>query len=142
MALRRSIVAAAMVAVSVLGLTVPAAARFTDGSTVGTNTLGTGQVNQPNLTSAVAALVLVCRITLTWTPPTTGVAPDGYDVYRSTTNGGPYALIMHVGNVTTTTDTNLNPSTTYHYVLKSSRSSWRSVNSNQRSATSALLLCL
>ncbi len=142
MALRRSLVATAMVAVSVVGLTVPAAARFTEGSTVGTNTLGTGQVNPPNLTSAVADLLLICKITLTWTAPVTGVAPDGYDVYRSTTNGGPYSFVKHVGNVTTTTDTSLNPSTTYYYVLKASRSSWRSVNSNQRSAASAFLLCL
>ena len=142
MALRRSIVAAAMVAVSVLGLTVPAAARFTDGSLVGTNTIGTGQVNPPNLISAVAAPLLVCQITLTWAAPATGVAPDGYDVYRSTTSGGPYSFIKHVGIVTTTIDTSLSPSTTYHYVLKSSRSSWTSVNSIQRSATSAFLLCL
>ncbi len=141
-ALRRSATAAVLVAVSVGGLTVPAAARFTDGSAVGTNTIGTGQVNPPNLTSAVADLILICKITLTWTAPATGVAPDGYDIYRSTTNGGPYSLVKHVGTVTTTTDTALAPSTTYFYVLKSSRSSWRSINSNQRSATSAFLLCL
>ena len=118
----------------------PAAGVFVETSAVSSNAFATSSVNPPDLTSAVGGSTLLnCRVTLNWTAPVTGLAPDGYDIYRSTTNGGPYSLVQHVGVSTSFVDNGLGVNTTYYYVLQSSRSSWRSVNSNQRSATTPLL---
>jgi signal peptidase len=140
---RRGLATAFVVLFVVLGMSAPATARFTDSNGVGANALTAGNVNPPTNVDATAALLLICQITLTWTPPATGVAPDGYDIYRSV-SGGPYTLRKHVGNVTTTTDNKpgLNASTTYSYRLRSTRSSWMSVDSTSDSATTPFLLCL
>ncbi|MEX0875379.1 MAG: signal peptidase I [Actinomycetota bacterium] len=139
----RALATALVMLFVVLGMSAPATARFTDSNGVGANALTAGNVNPPTNVDATAALLLICQITLTWTPPATGVAPDGYDIYRSA-SGGPYTFRKHVGNVTTTTDNkpNLNASTTYSYRLRSTRSSWMSVDSTADSATTPFLLCL
>lgn len=125
---------ATLVMVAALAVATPAAAIFTDTATNSDNVLTTGKVDPPTLDVATADLVL-CQITLLWTAPLTGLVPDGYDVYRATTSGGPYGFVKHVGVLTTTIDTGLSPNTTYFYVLKSSLEGWTSVNSNQKSAT-------
>lgn len=126
------------VALVVALLSAPALGAFTDTASVGSNVLSSGTVTPPTLDSATAD-ALICRIALTWTAPSTGLSPDGYDVYRSTTSGGPYGFVKHVGTVTSTTDTGLAGNTTYHYVLRTTRAGWTSVDSNQRSAKTALL---
>ncbi len=121
-----------------VALTVPASALLARTFPVGENTFTTTTVQPPTVTGATAD-ALLCTITLTWTAPSSGVAPDGYDLYRGTASGGPYTFVKHVGVVTTTTDTGLAANRTYYYVLQSTRHSWRSGNSNEGSAKTALL---
>jgi fibronectin type 3 domain-containing protein len=55
------------------------------------------------------------KATLTWNASTsTGVV--GYKVYRSTVNGGPYTIINTLPSLTYT-DHQVNPGTTYYYVV-------------------------
>jgi hypothetical protein len=68
---------------------------------------------------------------------------DGYEVFRSTTDGGPYASVGTVsGRATTTcTDTTATSLTTYYFVVQSTKHLWRSVDSAQAAATVPLSLC-
>ena len=134
--------AAYIVVLVMLGLAFAGRAegQFIDSVSIGANDFVTSYVDAPNLTSATyTGSLLNCKITLSWTAPATALAPDGYDILRSTANGGPYSLVTHVGTVTSYTDTGLAVSTTYYYVLQSTRSSWRNENSNQQSASTPLL---
>lgn len=134
----RRLVVFLVVLLLVASSAVPATALFTRTHTLGDNTLTTTSVDPPTLDNATADSLL-CEITLGWTPPGTGATPDGYDIYRSTSSGGSYDFIDHVGTVTSFTDSGLAGDTTYYYVLQSTRDAWRSVDSNERSATTALL---
>lgn len=127
--------------VLVVVLAVPATALLTQGHPVGGNTFTTTTVDPPTLDDATAS-TLLCQIRLEWTPPGTGAAPDGYDIYRSTTSGGSYTFLDHVGTGTSYADASVVASTTYHYVVESTRDSWRSVASNEESATAPFLLCI
>ena len=92
----------------------------------------------PTLNSATRR-VGVCGVTLSWTAPALGLGPSSYDVYRSTTSGGPYSLVTNVpGSQTTVTDGTVAANTTYYYVMKSGFGSWRSANSNQRSVATGV----
>ena len=76
-------------------------------------------------------------VNLTWTPTVDAYA-SGYEVYRTTTSGSGYALVATVtpGSASSTTDS---PGIgLFYYVLRSSFQNWRSVNSNETSATVAL----
>jgi signal peptidase len=126
------------VAAVTMALAGPTAALFTDTVPVGSNTFSSGQVDPPTLTNLTAGL-LPCTLVLTWTAPSTGLTPDGYDVLRATTSGGPYSLVTHVGAVTTLLDTSLGANTTYFYVVQSTLQQWKSGGSNQLSATTALV---
>jgi hypothetical protein len=71
------------------------------------------------------------QINLSWT----GVSgATGYNVYRSTTSGGPYTLVGSTAG-TTFSNTGLSCNTTYHYVVRATNSCGESGNSNQASAT-------
>ncbi|MGH2727903.1 MAG: hypothetical protein ACRDKS_13105 [Actinomycetota bacterium] len=117
-------------------------AFFTDSAPVGGNSFATATLQPPTGLAATASCqgLFTAKIVLSWTSASLA---DGYDVYRSTTNGGPYSNIAHVtgGSTTTYTNTNLNTGTTYYYVLRSTRNSWTSVNSSQAQATTPVL-CL
>ncbi len=123
---------------------IPTHALYTDAATLGANTFTTATLQPPTDLSATASCAgaLQAKITLSWTA-TTSTFADGYDVYRSTTDGGPYTLIDHVDGLTTTetVDNGLSTGTTYHYVLQSTAQGWVSVNSTQASATTPVL-CL
>ena len=120
------------------------AAVFTDAPGVGSNALSTATLQPPTGLSATAGCQnFAPKITLNWTAASSTFA-DGYDVYRSTTNGGPYTLRAHVTGRTTTTYTDtsgLSLNTTYYYVLQSTANNWTSANSAQASAKTALI-CL
>lgn len=135
---RRRAAAVVTAAIVLVGMGGPAAGRFTDPTSVGANALAAGSLAPPTANSA--SVGLLCSITVTWSAPATGLVPTGYDLYRSTTSGGPYTFIKHVGAVTSTTDTGA-ILTTYHYVLRSTRgTAWTSGNSNQRSVSTGLCL--
>lgn len=75
---------------------------------------------------------------------TSSLFADGYELFRSTTDGGPYSSIGNVSGRTnvTYTDTTVTFSTTYHYVVRATRNLWRSADSNQTSITTPTALCV
>jgi hypothetical protein len=119
-------------------------ALFTDAPGVGSNAFSTATLQPPTgLSAAAGCQFLAPRITLTWTA-TSSTFADGYDVYRSTTSGGPYSSIAHVTGRTTASyvdASGLSLNTTYYYVLRSTAHSWSSANSTQTSAKTPLI-CL
>lgn len=60
-------------------------------------------------------------------------AATGYNLMRSTTNGGPYSIITSLG-ATNYSDNSVNPGTIYYYVVSATNSSGSSANSVQASA--------
>ena len=95
-------------------------------------------------TATCPAGVLHCS-NLSWTAPTAGGAPTGYNVYRSTTSGGCSAVTApscsKVGstsaNVLSFTDSPLSATTTYFWVVTAFNSSGESTPSNEVTATTA-----
>lgn len=83
------------------------------------------------------------NVMLTWTA-TSSVWADGYQIFRSATNGGPYSSVGPVsGRATTTfTDSSVSFSTTYYYVIQATKNNWRSVNSTQVTFTTPTVLCV
>jgi hypothetical protein len=76
------------------------------------------------------------KIKLTWTQSTSPNITTN-KVYRSTTNGGPYALVTSIAATTTHTDSGLTSGTTYYYVVTAvDGNAVESPYSNQASATS------
>lgn len=122
----------------VIGIAVPAYAGF--GSSVGvtSNSFSTATLEAPTGLSASASCdgVSTAKITLSWTTTSSAFA-DGYDIYRSSADGGPFTKIDHVTGrtITTQTDLRLATSTSYYYVLQSTVINWTSTNSNQAQAT-------
>jgi fibronectin type 3 domain-containing protein len=74
-------------------------------------------------------------IDLTWTPSTSSDVVQQW-VYRSTTSGGPYALVRTFVDRTTSayTDTGLVNGTTYYYIVQAFDGTWGSPSSNEASA--------
>jgi fibronectin type 3 domain-containing protein len=73
------------------------------------------------------------KVKLSWTQSTSpGVTQN--KIYRSTTNGGPYAVIASIGANTTYTDTQVTGGTTYYYVVTAVSGNGESAPSNQDSA--------
>ena len=97
------------------------------------------------MTSAAGACapVLSVEVTVTWTA-TSSTFADGYEVFRSSTSGGPYSLVGTVSGRTTTsfTDTGVTFLTTYHYVVRATRNLWRSIDSAQASFTTPTPVCV
>src|SRR5207247_1476425 len=63
----------------------------------------------------------------------------GYEVLRSTTAGGPYALLARLTGTTVYTDTSVAEGATYYYVVRALDTSFnRSPNSSEVSAVAAL----
>jgi hypothetical protein len=120
-------------------------ARFTDAPMLGANDFTSATLHPPTGLGATAGCQLLApRITLTWTA-TTSTFASGYDIYRSTTNGGPYSLLTHLDGPSTTTyvDTgSLSLNTWYYYVLRSAAHSWTSVSSSQAGANTPGLCLL
>jgi len=92
----------------------------------------------PNPPASLAATPGNAQVILTW-PISTGA--DHYNVWRGTTNGGPYPTqITPLSGITTTscTDTGLTNGTTYYYVVTATNAGGTSGYSPQASATPAM----
>lgn len=122
-----SLVLAAVVMAAVA--TPVSLARFTDTAAIG-GSAGADTLAPPTALVATGG----ATVTLGWTPTVDAYA-SGYGVYRSATNGGPYALVSSVtpGSAAATADSPGNG--TWYYVLRSTFQSWSSVNSVQASAS-------
>jgi hypothetical protein len=117
----------------VVGSTEVSLARLSDTATA-TRSLATDTLAPPTSLGATGGT----SVALAWTA-TVDTYAAGYDVLRGTANGGPYSVVSSVSprTVVATADS---PGTsgTYFYVLRSTFQNWRSVNSNQASATVTL----
>lgn len=82
-------------------------------------------------------------IVLNWTASTT-LAVTGYEILRATASAGPYSPVGTVSGrtVETYTDTPLSFATTYHYVLRSIKENWRSIETAPVSRTTRSSNCL
>jgi hypothetical protein len=74
------------------------------------------------------------KIDIVWTPVD---GADSYNVYRSTSQGGPYQLIAegHVTDYAVYADFGLTNDVTYYYVVRSVTNGEQSLDSNEASAT-------
>ena len=73
------------------------------------------------------------KVKLSWTQSTSqGVTQN--KIYRSTTDGGPYAVIASIGANTSYTDTQVTGGTTYYYVVTAVSGNGESAPSNQNLA--------
>lgn len=113
-------------------------ARMSGNTTNAGNSAGADALAAPSGLSA-SPQTLVCRINLSWTATSTTWA-SGHKVYRSTSSGGPFALIATVSPRTTTTyadqDATLSAGVTYYYQIRAyySTTTWLSAWSNTASA--------
>jgi len=86
----------------------------------------------PAAPTGVAAVAGNAQIQLNWN---TAAGATGYNVKRSTTNGGPYANVATAVSATTFTNTGLANGTTYYYVVTAVNASGESAVSTQATAT-------
>jgi hypothetical protein len=124
---------ALLVAILVAGATAQRTlARFTD-SDASTRSISTDTLSPPTNLAATGGLAA----SLTWVASVDAYAA-GYEIWRSTTSGSGYGLVGTVtpGSAASATDS---PGVgVFYYVLRSYFQNWRSINSNQTSATISL----
>lgn len=106
--------------------------------------LVTTNIQAPWIVSLVAPTGLTAtpgnnQVTLDWTASQIATS---YDVMRSTTNGGPYAMIASDVLLPNYNDNGLTGGTTYYYVVSSVSALGQSPNSTQVSATPASQILL
>ena len=107
------------------------------GYTYSINTNTAGQVNllvippPPGIPTNLVASPTNLAINLTWSTPTNAA---GYNLRRSTTNGGTYFIIANVA-ATNYSDTALTNAVKYYYVVSATNAGAESANSAQASAT-------
>jgi len=91
---------------------------------------GSPKPDAPNTLTAVPATQ--SSVKLTWKQ---GAGETGFEVYRSTTTGGPYKfVILLAANATTYTDTGLVKNTMYHYKVRAVSETGASVPTNEATA--------
>ena len=97
----------------------------------------------PATAAGVCVLLSGDQIVVSWTA-TSSTWADGYEVARANTSGGPYTVIGTTSGQSTTvfTDGPLAFSTTYFYVVRARKQSWRSAYTAEVSRTTKSALCL
>jgi regulation of enolase protein 1 (concanavalin A-like superfamily) len=98
-------------------------------------TVGMPAISVPDAPAHLTAGEASGQIKLSWA--VTAIT-TGYNLKRSTTNGGPYAVIASNLVAASFTDTNLSSGVTYYYVVASANQNGESTNSAQASAISGL----
>ncbi|MCX6878595.1 MAG: DUF2341 domain-containing protein [Verrucomicrobia bacterium] len=86
----------------------------------------------PPAPSGLGATAGVSQVSLTWTA---AAGATGYNVKRSSTSGGPYAVIGTTAGTASYTDSTAANGTTYYYVVSANNTAGESSDSNQASAT-------
>lgn len=85
--------------------------------------------------TGVTATVGPSQVAIAWTASISEFA-TGYEVHRATSPGGPYTKVGSVEGLASLTYTDKPPAAgTYYYVVRAVCRSWRSVDSNEVSAT-------
>ena len=124
---------AVIVATFVAGATAQQTlARLTDQDT-STVSISTDTLAPPTSLAATGGL----SASLTWIP-TVDTYATGYEVWRSTTSGSSYSQIATLTPRTVAAAVDSPGPGIYYYVLRSYFQNWRSVNSNETSATISL----
>lgn len=90
----------------------------------------------PPLAPSVTAAADHAQVALSWTA---SAGATGYNVKRSLTNGGPYAVIASNLTDTNYTDTGLTNLTAYYYVVSAQNDAGEGANSAQVSGTPGIL---
>ncbi|HZR66756.1 MAG TPA: choice-of-anchor D domain-containing protein [Terriglobales bacterium] len=116
------------------GQTVPYTITFTpqsSGAASGTLSFASNASTAAESVSGTGMAPVQHSVTLAWTPSASNVS--GYNVYRSSTSGGPYSKMNSGLNLTTSyLDMNVSASHTYYYVTTAvSSSGQESTYSNQ-----------
>jgi hypothetical protein len=131
--LRRLSLAALVVASLLTGVTAERTlAQFTDQDTT-TASFSTDTLAPPTSLAATGGLTA----SLTWVPSVDAYTA-GYEIWRGTTSGGSYTLVGTVTPGTASSATDSPGTGIFYYVLRSYFQNWRSVNSNETSATISL----
>jgi hypothetical protein len=104
-------------------------ARLTDSAT-STQSVTTDTLDPPTSLAATGG----ASIGLSWVA-TVDTYASGYEIWRSTVSGSGYGLVGTATPRSATSATDSPSAGTYYYVLRSYFQNWRSVNSNQASAT-------
>lgn len=87
-----------------------------------------------------AAAVSLTSIQLDWSDnPNAGENETGFEIYRSTSSGGPYQLVtITPANVITYTNTGLTSNTQYYFIIRAVGASGAAVLSNEAGAKTAV----
>lgn len=96
----------------------------------------------PSTAPGVCTVLSNDQIIVTWSASASTWA-TGYEIARSTTSGGPYSVVGTVGAAQVSfSDGPLAFSTTYHYVVRATKHTWRSPDSAQVVRTTRTVACL
>jgi signal peptidase len=97
----------------------------------------------PFTTAGTCSIAIADQVVLHWTP-TSSTWAGGYEIRRSTVNGGPYVVVGTASgqSATTYTDGPLPFATTYYYVVAATKGNWRSPDTAQVQRTTRLITCL
>jgi hypothetical protein len=130
--MRPATLAAGLLSLAVAGAAVGVSAgAFTDQGAVGGNTFLLDTLAPP---TGLTASVVGASIRLGWTA-TVDTYASGHRVFRGASSGGPYTQIDEVTPRTSTTYTDSPGTGAYYYVVRAFYQNWRSVDSNEASAT-------
>ncbi len=143
---RRAALSTVLAVVWTFGASAGASGTFTSSAGPSGATYSSGTLGPPTAVAAAngACTVLTSTsVNLSWTATASAFA-DGYQVLRSTTSGSGYASVGSVSGRTTSSFTDTTPAflTTYYYVVRSTRNTWRSGNSNEATVTTPTPLCV
>lgn len=122
-----------VLALTLLGVTAGSPsttlARLTDTAT-STQSISTDTLDPPTSLAATGG----ASIGLSWVA-TVDTYASGYEIWRSTVSGSGYALVGTATPRSATSATDSPSAGTYYYILRSYFQNWRSIDSNQASAT-------
>lgn len=142
--MRRHRVIAGLAAAVLVLVQAAASALWVDGgsASMAYSAAALAAPTSPATAPGVCVVLSHDRIVVSWSASTSTWA-TGYEVARSTTSGGPYSVVGTVGAAQLSfSDGPLTFSTTYHYVVRATKNTWRSPDSAQVVRTTRSAACL